>query len=388
VNWVLDREVADVHVLVTSQQNGGGGRLYTLAFLGQVEFEGEDGELTHSTSGDSTTDEQRSGLVEKLKVGLVRYVQATSAADQLRVSFGCPRGPGAMGFRGDQTEGPGSVEPQRDPWNFWVFRLSGNGFINGQATSKFSNYNGSLQASRTTEDLKVSVSGNFSQNVQQFEIPENGDFRTVKETREDWGTNGLVVRSLTGQWSVGMRASAGSSTFVNQDFRWAVKPGVEYNFFPYAESSRRSLTLQYLVGANHFDYAEETIFEETSETRGQHSLSGRISLVEPWGRWSTSVDASQYLHDTSKYNVSVSGNLNVRLFRGFSVRVSGNYAWIRDQLFISAGGATDEQILLRQRQLQTSYRYFTSFGIEYRFGSIFNNVVNPRFGPERFGEFF
>jgi hypothetical protein len=35
----------------------------------------------------------------------------------------------------------------------------------------------------------------------------------------------------------------------------------------------------------------------------------------------------------------------------------------------------------------TSYRYFVSGGISYRFGSIFNNVVNPRFtGSE--GVFF
>ena len=78
--------------------------------------------------------------------------------------------------------------------------------------------------------------------------------------------------------------------------------------------------------------------------------------------------------------MTLSGNVNVRLFRGFSIRMSGNYSWIRDQLFVAAGGATDEQILLRQRQLETGYRYFTSFGIEYQFGSIFNNVVNPRFG--------
>jgi len=84
---------------------------------------------------------------------------------------------------------------------------------------------------------------------------------------------------------------------------------------------------------------------------------------------------------------ALSGSLNVRLFQGFSIRVSGNYSWIRDQLYLSGEGATNEQILLRQRQLETSFRYFTSFGIEYRFGSIFNNIVNPRFGGSN-SEFF
>jgi len=30
--------------------------------------------------------------------------------------------------------------------------------------------------------------------------------------------------------------------------------------------------------------------------------------------------------------------------------------------------------------LATGYRYFATVGISYSFGSIFNNVVNPRFG--------
>ena len=45
-----------------------------------------------------------------------------------------------------------------------------------------------------------------------------------------------------------------------------------------------------------------------------------------------------------------------------------------------AGAASTEEVLLRQRQLRTSFSYSTNFGFSYQFGSIFNNVVNPRFG--------
>ena len=44
------------------------------------------------------------------------------------------------------------------------------------------------------------------------------------------------------------------------------------------------------------------------------------------------------------------------------------------------GGATPEEILLRRKELETNFEYFTSFGFTYTFGSIYNNVVNPRFG--------
>lgn len=380
VSWVLDREASDVHVLVTSQATGGGGRLYTLAFIGISDFEGEDHELELSTAGDATADEQRNGIAERLKLGLVRYAQTTSAADLLRVSYGLAPG-GGPGDPGGPTDLPGGVAPEDDPWDFWVFRINGNGFVNGEATSRSSNYFGVFEASRTTEAWKLSVEATFSRNVQTFDIPEDdGTVTVISETQKDWGTEALAVRSLGSQWAVGVRAELGSSTRFNQDLRLALRPGLEFNFLPYAESSRRSLTLQYLLGPVHYDYEAPTIFEKTSESVAQQSLTARISLVQPWGRWSTSVTGSQFLHDASKYNVTVFGSANVRLFRGFSVRINGNYSWIRDQLYLSAEGATEEQILLRQRQLSTSYRYFTSFGIEYRFGSIFNNVVNPRFG--------
>lgn len=376
VNWVRDREVADVHLLIRSERTGGGGISYSLTFIGLEGFEGTDQELTFSTAGDATNDEQRSGVAERVKLGLVSYVQNTSAADRLRVVFSdVATGGGPLGGPGG-GEVPG-VSAGDDPWHYWVFRVSANGFLNGQATSSFSNMFARISADRTTEAWKLSIGGNFSRNAQKFEV---SDGSTVEEIRRDWGTNALAVRSIGSQWAIGGRADLGSSTFVNQDLRWSVKPGLEFNFFPYSESSSQSLTLQYLVGPNHFDYTDETIFGKTSQTVAQQSLTGRLQLVQPWGRWSTSLTGEQYLHDTSKYSVTLSGSFNVRLFRGFSVRMSGNYSWIRDQLFISAEDATDAEILLRQTQLETSYQYFTSFGIEYRFGSIFNNVVNPRFG--------
>lgn len=373
VNWVRDPEASDVHVLVTSQPTGAGGRRYTLAFIGLGRMEGVNQELVHASRGDATDDDVRNGLIEKLKIGLVRYVRGTPVVDRLRVTY-------------EEGEGEsGAVDAGRDPWDFWVFSLNGNGFINGQATSGFSSFFGVVSANRTTEAWKIEVEGRFNRVVQEFDVPEDdGTVSVVREVRKDWGGSGSVVRSIGARWALGLRSEIGSSTFLNQDLRASVKPGVEYNFFPYSESSRRSLTLQYLVGPNHFSYDERTIFGQTEETRLQESLTGRLSIVAPWGRWSTSLTGAHYLHDPGKYNVELSGNINVRLFRGFSVRIAGNYSWIRDQLYVSAAGATQEEILLQQRQLETSYRYFTSFGLEYRFGSIFNNVVNPRFGPGGF----
>jgi hypothetical protein len=53
---------------------------------------------------------------------------------------------------------------------------------------------------------------------------------------------------------------------------------------------------------------------------------------------------------------------------------------VRDQLNLPAGEATPEEILLQQRELATDFRFSTSLSITYTFGSIYSNVVNPRFG--------
>jgi len=44
------------------------------------------------------------------------------------------------------------------------------------------------------------------------------------------------------------------------------------------------------------------------------------------------------------------------------------------------GGASLEEVLLQRRELQTQYSYWGNVGVSYSFGSIYNNVVNSRFG--------
>jgi hypothetical protein len=63
-----------------------------------------------------------------------------------------------------------------------------------------------------------------------------------------------------------------------------------------------------------------------------------------------------------------------------SVSVEANASRIRDQLSLPRRDATDQEILLRLRELQSGYKFSFDIGIEYTFGSLFNNIVNPRFG--------
>ena len=59
VNYVWDRQEADVHILITTQSTGGGGREYTIAFIGLRDYEDLQNSLTVFSNRIETQDEIR-----------------------------------------------------------------------------------------------------------------------------------------------------------------------------------------------------------------------------------------------------------------------------------------------------------------------------------------
>ena len=84
VNYVRDRPDAQVHVLVTREGTGGGGRAWTLDFYGLEAFEGMDDQMVFYTSQDDTDDSERRALAQTLRLGLVRYAAQTPLAGSSR----------------------------------------------------------------------------------------------------------------------------------------------------------------------------------------------------------------------------------------------------------------------------------------------------------------
>jgi len=52
-------------------------------------------------------------------------------------------------------------------------------------------------------------------------------------------------------------------------------------------------------------------------------------------------------------------------------------------LSLVKGEASEAEILLQLQELETSYHLEGGLGLTYTFGSIYNNIVNPRFGNGR-----
>jgi hypothetical protein len=360
VNYVRDRKEAQVHVLITIQSTGSGGREYTLTFMGQKDYAGQDDVLTYYSNKTDTDDEIRQGLVQTLKIGLMRYVAKTPISKSISISL------------------LGQAKPTSvvDKWNFWVFSLSARGYFNGQKSILYNSIYGSFSANRVTPELKIRTSVSLSHYLNKFDV----EGETIESTLSSRSFNGLVVKSLSEHWSVGAYLSLKSSTYSNTKFAFSPAPAIEFDLFPYSQSTRRQLRFLYRLNFNSVKYNEETIYQKTKENLWNESLSATLELKEKWGTISTTLEGSHYFHDFSKYHVDLYGEISLRLYKGLSFEIFGSGSRIHDQLSLPKMGASYEDILLMRKQLATSYQYFFSIGLSYTFGSIYSNVVNPRFG--------
>jgi hypothetical protein len=268
------------------------------------------------------------------------------------------------------------VEVSEDSWNSWVFNVGVSGSVSGEASKDFASASGSFSANRITPKRKfrVGVSGNLSSS--KFRL-ESGP---VSSSSDSESFSGIYVFSLSAHWSGGAWFSAYSSSYAN--IAWAVNPApaVEYNYFNYAESTRKQLRFLYRIGYTFNRYQEETVFSKMQEGVLTQTLSATVEIKQPWGNVSASLSGSNFLTDFSKNRVEFWSGVSLQLFRGLSVGFNASYSRINDQISLPKTQATEEEILLGRKMLPTSFNYGLSVGVSYTFGSIYTNVVNPRFG--------
>lgn len=363
VNWVRDRAVADVHVLLTTQETGAGGTQYNVAFLGIGRFAGKGDTLTHSTGPNAVQDERRKAIAQMLRVGLVRFVARTSGYDALKISFV---------KSGDSS----TAKPQRDPWDSWVFELGLSGYTDGDKTDKFLGGDGQIEARRVTEKWKTLAELNASYNESKFQLSEGEQFTNIQR---NYDLELEHVMSIGHHFALGITGGVGTSTFSNQKRVTKFAPAIEYDVFPYSEASRRTLTFQYAVGMAHYIYEDTTIYLKLREGVAVQQFRASLTAQQPWGSVGISALFRNQVMDATKRRASIGGHISVRVVRGLRVNFGGNVSSIHDQINLRLEDVSDEEILVRQRERGTSYRYNANFGVSYTFGSILNNIVNPRF---------
>ena len=365
VNYVNDRNDADVDILFTTQRTGSGGTEYVLFFYGQKGFAGVNDTIKFSFAPSEAQDIIRDKTVDALKLGLVKYISKTSVADQLIISF---------------KEQSDSSEKPEDGWDYWVFKASVNGNLSGEELSDYMWINGSFTTSRITEDMKLRFNISNTYNENNFEYTSESEQVNIKSISRNQSYSASSYFSIDSHWSWGFAGSVYKSTYSNIDLSTEISPAIEYNFFPYSESNKKQLRVDYKISPTFNKYSSETIFFKTQEKLVSQELSADFTFIEPWGSTNISVSGGNYFHDMNMYEIEIYSSISWQLFRGFSFSVYGGYSKISNQISLPRAGASYEEVLLQRKQLETSYSYWGGFGISYSFGSIYNNIVNPRFG--------
>jgi len=363
VNYVREATAAQVHVLITTQGTGGGGTLYTLSFIGRNVFAGQDQTLTFNRLQNSSDREAQDGLANILKVGLVPYVAQTRLADRLRVSLA-------------RDAGAARAQVMDDSWRNWTFEVYGGGNFNAESSQDSWSARYGVHANRVTEQWKVRLRPYFNHNSRTIRRADQDDIE-VHQRRHGFET--YIIRSLGGHMGAGIFAEYQTADVDNMRHGVTLTPAVEYSLYPYAEANRRSITMTYRIGYEMVDYIEETIYEKMEESLANHSLNASVQFRQTWGSISSGLTGFSYLHNSDFHRIAVNGNVSFRLGGGVSLNVGGNYQRINDQLNLPRRGASLEDILLQRQRLATAYRSSANIGLSYTFGSMFSNVVNPRF---------
>ena len=216
---------ADVRVVITTQ-----GTQSSLVASGLGRFAGRDRTITFEVAPSTTPEAAAADVARIVMLALAEYAADTSAGSRLDVAF---RKPAAA----SQTQP--LQQDQKDPWNYWVFRLNANTNMYGEQSASERYYAYSASANRTTEDWKLRLSAYRNVSKSSFDVDET---TTITSRLSDWSVESIAVKSLGPRWSLGVTSSLVGSTYSNARRIARVDPGIEFDWFPYKESSRRSLT--------------------------------------------------------------------------------------------------------------------------------------------------
>ena len=364
VNWTRDRLFADVQFLVTTIQTGSGSFQYTVRALGRGRFTGRADTSVVNTLPNESEDGVRRKLSSSMALLLVPYVRSTSVAARLRVVYDAPANA--------RQASPQSV---KDPWNFFVLQLQGNGFLQTESRQTCANMDADVRVRRVTEKNAIRLGWNQSVRYNSIEV---NDSTTVTNTIRNGVFFVRGVKALGPRLSVGLLTNAGFSEFNNTALFWRAAPVVEYNLFPWQQATSRQVAIAYGVGPRYFRWQEPTIFGRRSEWRMQQELVVGSDVRQSWGNVKASARYASFVPELKRWNLSLNGETNLNLVKGLAFNFGGGASLIRDQIFLAAQGQTPEQILTQRRALASDFSVFVYTGLSYSFGSIYNSVVNPR----------
>ncbi len=364
VSYVRDRKEADVQIIISEMETGSGGIEYTLQFLGRNRFAGSTDTLAFDLPPDFSIDEERSTQLKYIQLGLVPYILKTPFAGKIKIDV-------------DEDK---TVKSEVDPWKNWVFNIYSRMYFQKEKSYSEMNLRSGFDINKITEKIKIQFTLQNRFNQSKYRLYE-GDSLVYKNdvTTKSYSFQNIVTWSIGDHWGAGWFLYAYNSTYKNIQYNVSIAPAVEYNVFSYKEATHHQLRFLYAVGYRYNDYYDTTIYNKTREGMYAQMFHVLFSHVSKWGSIDADLSWENYLNDFSLYSVSMWVGTSVRLVKGLSLDLYGTIEIPRNQISLRKSGTTPEEVLTRQHEMQSDYSVWLNVGLTYTFGSIFNNVVNPRF---------
>jgi hypothetical protein len=360
VNYVRDTREAEVYLLINNEGTGSGGTRFTFSFQGLGKYAGMNDTIIYTSNPDETGAIIREKKTHMIKMGLMRYVARTPLFDEVVI----------------KNNGEKKQTETDDKWNNWVFMLQTSPQFNAEETyNRISLYN-SFEVSRVTPEFKLESEISYFNNRQKFIEDEVVSEYLIKSR----SMQNLFVKSMGEHWSGGLRFDMESSTSMNYDFNVDVLPTIEYDIYPYSEATHRQFRIMYSIGYEYSNYTDTTIYNKIEDGLFKHSLRAAYQIQKKWGSINLSASGSNYLDDFSKNRFGFWGYTRLRIIKGLSLSLNAGVTYVNNQLNLAMGDISEAERLLRLKQQATSFYLNGGISLSYTFGSIYNNVVNPRFG--------
>ncbi|MDI6400812.1 hypothetical protein QLX67_02305 [Balneolaceae bacterium ANBcel3] len=365
VTYVRDPEASDIHLFITVQWVGNGGREYELSYIGRRAFSNMNYTFTHSIDRNMTNSEIRDSLNDAIMLGLAPFMMKTPLAENFRIQY--------EPLREDQMY----VNDVHDPWNNWVFEVyAGRIQLEMESNQRDFQSRWGFFADRVTHDWKIRFRPYFNYSFSEI---DQDDGNSAVSHNHRHGIDSYVIKSLGDHWSAGLFLNYLTRNDRNYKHNFRLQPGIEYSLFPYDIATRQSITFRYRIGYTYVDYYDVTIFDKTQEQLLNHRLEARARYQKPWGSINIGVIGSHYFHDRTLRRLQTYSRFSIRLTEGLSLSFQTDFDIVQDQLSLRAGELKLEDILMAQQELATDFSLRGLVAISYTFGSDFANIVNTRF---------
>jgi len=371
VDYSLNQNEADVHILINSQITGGGGARISISFFGQQRFSAMRDTLVYSIPPNQAATQTRDAMLQYLKLGLAPYLAKSLMATQVEM---------VTKVEEDELQLMKNIQQTPvDPWRYWTQIFGVNGNLRLDQLYQTLRTSGYMQATKMTEDLKIRFRVSAGREVSTYKYDsDSGVVKTIVDN-SDFNFRHFIARGINNNWTYGYETSFTNSTFANLKGSLYFSTGIERSLFPYSRFNNKFIALRYGLDVRDNHYYDTTLFDKKNEVLFGQKLILSLKYNQRWGYVEGGLRYRNYLHDWDMYNVSINSAVNIRLTGALSINVDLYGAIVQDQVNLAKGEASKDDVLTRKRQLASAYNFATWFGLNYRFGSSVNNYVNPRF---------